>query len=119
MNGAILATSRLTLTPVAASDLQDPLALWSDETFTRHIMGRGLSEEEVWFRLLRDLGHWAALGHGNWSIRLTEGGAYVGSVGVFDYRRALDPPFVHPELAGASRPPSRGRATPARRSGPR
>ncbi len=108
MNGSILATSRLTLTPGAASDLQDLLALWSDETFTRHIMGRGLSEEEVWFRLLRDLGHWAALGHGNWSIRLTGGGAYVGSVGVFDYRRALDPPFVHPELGWGVAPAFQG-----------
>lgn len=108
MSGPILTTPRLTLSPVTAADLGDLLALWSDETFTRHIMGRGLSEEEVWFRLLRDLGHWAALGHGNWSVRLTEGGAYVGSVGVFVYRRALDPPFVHPELGWGVAPAFQG-----------
>lgn len=108
MSGPILTTPRLTLSPVTAADLGDLLALWSDETFTRHIMGRGLSEEEVWFRLLRDLGHWAALGHGNWSVRQTEGGAYVGSVGVFDYRRALEPAFTHPELGWGVAPAFQG-----------
>ena len=75
------------LTPVAATDLDDLSALWSNEDFTRHIMGRALSEEEIWFRLLRDIGHWAARGYGNWSIRLRDGGDYLGSVGAFDYRR--------------------------------
>ena len=69
-------------------------------------MGRALSEEEIWFRLLRDLGHWAALGHGNWTVRLRAGGDYVGSVGVFDYRRDLDPPFDAPELGWGVAPAS-------------
>lgn len=83
----VLTTQRLTLTPVAVGDMDDLTALWADAEFTRHIMGRGLSEEEVWFRLLRDIGHWQAKGYGNWSIRETTTGAYVGSVGVLDYRR--------------------------------
>lgn len=95
----VLTTERLTLTPVAPSDFEDIRALWSDERFTRPIAGRGpLGEEEVWFRLLRDIGHWRALGQGNWSIRLTDGGDYVGSVGVLDYRRACQPPMDAPEL---------------------
>ena len=52
----VLSTARLTLTPVAVGDMDDLTALWADAEFTRHIMGRGLSEEEVWFRLLRDIG---------------------------------------------------------------
>jgi RimJ/RimL family protein N-acetyltransferase len=103
----ILTTERLVLTPVAATDLNDLLALWSDADFTRHIMGRALSGEEVWFRLLRDLGHWAALGYGNWSIRLNDG-AYLGSVGVFDYRREMEPPFAHPELGWGVAPAFQG-----------
>ncbi len=109
MSQPILTTERLILTPVAATDLEDLLALWSDETFTRHIMGRALSGEEVWFRLLRDLGHWAALGYGNWTIRLRDGGDYLGSVGVFDYRREMDPPFTHPELGWGVAPAFQGR----------
>ena len=86
------------MSPVSTQDFDDLLTLWSDEDFTRHIMGRALGREEVWFRLLRDLGHWAAMGHGNWTIRLRADGAYLGSVGVFDYRRELEPPFDAPEL---------------------
>jgi RimJ/RimL family protein N-acetyltransferase len=98
MSPLVLSTPRLTLTPVALTDYDDLIALWRDEAFTRHITGRALSGEEVWFRLLRDLGHWSALGHGNWIMRLTETGAFVGSVGVLDYHRDVSPPMDGPEL---------------------
>ena len=98
MTGPVLTTDRLTLTPVALSDFEDIAALWRDEAFTREITGRALSEEEVWFRVLRDLGHWSALGRGNWSMRLTADGSYVGSVGVLDYRRDVTPAMDAPEL---------------------
>ena len=64
-----LTTERLSLKPVTSSDMDDLLSLWSDTIFTRFITGRALSEEEVWLRCLRDMGHWQALGHGNWAIR--------------------------------------------------
>ena len=104
----ILTTARLTLAPVVASDMEDLIGLWADADFTRHIMGRGLSEEEVWFRLLRDLGHWQAKGYGNWSIRETETGDYVGSVGVLDYRREMTPAFDAPELGWGVAPAFQG-----------
>jgi RimJ/RimL family protein N-acetyltransferase len=103
-----LTTDRLTLTPVAVGDMDDLIPLWADADFTRHIMGRGLSEEEVWFRLLRDIGHWQAKGYGNWSIRETDTGAYVGSVGVLDYRRDMTPPFDAPELGWGVAPAFQG-----------
>ena len=104
----ILTTDRLTLSPVAVSDMQDLIGLWAAADFPRHIMGRGLSEEEVWFRLLRDLGHWQAKGYGNWSIRETETGDYVGSVGVLDYRREMTPAFDAPELGWGVAPAFQG-----------
>lgn len=104
----VLTTARLTLSPVAVSDMDDLTHLWADADFTRHIMGRGLSEEEVWFRLLRDLGHWQAKGYGNWSIRDTATGAYVGSVGVLDYRREMTPAFDAPELGWGVAPAFQG-----------
>lgn len=103
-----LETQRLTLKPVAAADLSDLWDVWRDPDFVRHIVGTPLSEEDVWFRLLRDLGHWAALGRGNWSMRLKDGGAYVGSVGVLDYHRELDPPFDAPELGWGLAPAHQG-----------
>lgn len=98
MTDPVLTTDRLTLTPVAESDFEDLKRLWVDPAFTAAITGRPLTEEEVWFRLLRDIGHWRVLGRGNWSMRLKETGVYVGSVGVLDYRRDLTPAFDAPEL---------------------
>jgi RimJ/RimL family protein N-acetyltransferase len=105
----MLTTGRLVLAPVSTADFDDLLALWSNEDFTRHIMGRALRREDVWFRLLRDIGHWAAMGYGNWTIRLRDGGAYLGSVGVFDYRRELEPPFDAPELGWGVAPAFQGK----------
>lgn len=94
-----LSTDRLTLRPVSIEDFDDLVRLWSDDPFTRSIMGRGpLTGEEVWLRLLRDLGHWQALGVGNWSIRMRDSGSYVGSVGVLHYRRDCTPALDAPEL---------------------
>lgn len=98
MTDPVLSTERLTLTPVSQADFADLKILWADPAFTAAITGRALSEEEVWFRLLRDIGHWRVLGRGNWSMRLKDTGAYVGSVGVLDYRRDLTPAFDAPEL---------------------
>lgn len=99
MTGPVLTTARLTLTPVALTDYDDLSELWRDARFTLPIAGRGpMTREEVWLRLLRDLGHWQALGMGNWAIRMSDTAHYVGSVGVLDYRRETHPPMEAPEL---------------------
>lgn len=104
-----LETPRLILRPVGADDFDDLVALWSDERFTRFISGKPLSEEEVWFRLLRDIGHWQIKNYGNWSIRDSTSGAYLGSVGTFDYRRNIDVPMNSPELGWGITPDQQGR----------
>ncbi len=103
-----LITERLTLTPVAVSDYDDLQAMWGDPEVIRHIFPEPLNREDVWFRLLRDIGHWEALGHGNWTLRLKDTGQHVGSVGVLDYHRVLDPPFDAPELGWGLRPAFQG-----------
>lgn len=104
-----LTTERLILTPAGIDDFSEIAALWKNQGFTRFIMGRALSDEEVWFRLLRDIGHWTALGHGNWSIRLKDTGDYLGSVGVLNYRREMSPAFDAPELGWGLDPDYQGR----------
>ncbi|RZI98543.1 MAG: N-acetyltransferase [Brevundimonas sp.] len=96
-----LITDRLTLTPMQESDFPDLKVLWSDPDFVRPIFPTPMNGEEVWTRLLRDIGHWQVRGHGNWSVRLTDGGAYVGSVGVLDYQREMEPRLDAPELGWA------------------
>jgi len=105
----ILITDRLTLTPMQVSDLPDLIALWADPAFATAIFPAALSSEDVWFRLLRDIGHWEVLGHGNWAIRETATGDFVGSVGVLDYRRILEPAFDAPELGWGVAPRFQGR----------
>ncbi len=104
----ILRTERLTMTPMGVDDYADLKAVWADPAFVKHITGVPMKGEEVWLRLLRDVGHWAALGHGNWCVRRTEDGAYVGSVGVLDFRRDLTPAFDAPELGWGVAPRFQG-----------
>ena len=103
-----LTTDRLTMTPVAVTDFDDLLALWADADFTRHITGRPMTSEEVWFRLVRDLGQWSLRGYGSWTVRLGETGAYVGNVSVLDHRRLIDPPLTEPELGWGLSPAFQG-----------
>lgn len=93
-----LTTARLTLTPTSPDDYDDLVALWSDEAFTRFIAPAGRNPEEVWMRLLRDVGQWSLRGYGNWTVRLTGTGDYVGSVGALDFKRVLEPAFDAPEM---------------------
>lgn len=104
-----LITERLTLTPVAVADYEDLCGLWADPAFVQHIFPQPLTSEDVWFRVLRDIGHWEALGHGNWTIRLKDGGDYVGSVGVLDFHRILEPAFDAPELGWGLHPRFQGK----------
>jgi len=104
----VLKTERLTLTPIGVSDYADLKAVWANPDFVKHITGKPMTGEEVWLRLLRDIGHWQALGYGNWCVRRSEDGVYVGSVGVLDFRRDLTPPFDAPELGWGVSPRFQG-----------
>ena len=104
----LIETDRLSLRPVELGDFDKLTALWRNTDFTRYIVGRALTDEEIWFRLLRDLGHWNALGIGNWSVHNREDGAYVGSVGILNYRRAVQPSMEDPELGWGVNPAYQG-----------
>ena len=45
------------------------------------------TREEVWARLLRHVGHWSLLGHGFWPVEEPATGAFVGEVGLADFKR--------------------------------
>jgi RimJ/RimL family protein N-acetyltransferase len=85
---------------------------------TRYISGRPFSREEVWARLLRYIGHWAALGYGFWAVEEKATGAYAGELGFADFQREIDPPFDVPEAgwAFATRLRGQGIATEALRA---
>ena len=104
----VLRTARLTLTPVAVGDFEDLCTVWGDAEFVRHITGKPFTPEECWFRLLRDIGHWAVVGYGNWAMRLTDTGQFVGTVGILDFRRDIVPVLDAPELGWGVAPGFQG-----------
>lgn len=97
----ILETERLRLAPPTEGDFADLKTLWGDVDFVRPLFPTPMTGEEVWTRLLRDIGHWSVRGYGNWTVRLKTTSELVGSVGVLDYQRQLDPPLDAPELGWA------------------
>lgn len=86
-------TERLALKPLAATDYDFLCALWVQRGVYHHITGKPMRPEEVWLRLLRDIGHWQVFGFGNWSVRLKDTDQPIGVVGIFDYKRDIRPAF--------------------------
>lgn len=81
----MLRTTRLQLRPHTPKDLDDSLSLWSHPKAVRYIGGTPLSREDVWSRLLRNMGHWQALGFGYFVVHHRD--KFLGEVGVADFRR--------------------------------
>jgi RimJ/RimL family protein N-acetyltransferase len=105
-----LDTDRLTLRPHSVSDFEDAAAMWGDATVTRHLGGKPSTREESWARILRYIGHWAALGFGYWTVRERGSGAHVGDVGFQNAKRDMDPPLGNaPEIGWVLSPRAHGR----------
>ncbi|AFC86506.1 GNAT family N-acetyltransferase [Frateuria aurantia] len=105
-----LQTARLLLRPVNTDDFSTSLELWSDPQVVHCIGGQVMEAEAVWRRLLMQIGHWQVMGYGSWTIIERSSGHYVGELGFFDYRRALQPPMcIVPEAGWALRPAMQGR----------
>jgi RimJ/RimL family protein N-acetyltransferase len=87
----VLETQRLRLRGHRIDDLDVCAALWADTEVVRYTTGKPQTREEVWFRILRYIGHWTLLGYGFWAVEEKAGGNFVGEVGFADFKRALDP----------------------------
>ena len=106
----VIETSRLTLRGHGIADFDDSLALWSDPEVTRHIGGKPSTREDVWARLLRYIGHWAAAGYGFWQVRERATDRFVGEVGIAEFHRDLAFSFDGaPEAGWVLAPWSHGR----------
>ena len=87
----VLETERLRLRGHRLDDFAASSAMWADEVVTRYIGGRPFTEEEVWARLLRYVGHWALVGYGYWVLEEKATGAFVGEMGFGDFKRDIQP----------------------------
>jgi len=111
-----LETERLRLRGPKPTDFPDSSALWSDPLVTRYTSRKPLSEEEVWGRLLRYIGHWTWMGFGYWVVEEKKTGRFAGEVGFSDWKREIKPSLQGlPELGWvlASRVHGQGYATEA------
>jgi RimJ/RimL family protein N-acetyltransferase len=86
-----LQTARLVMRGHRVEDLDDCAALWADADVIQYIGGKPFSREEVWTKVLRYIGHWSALGFGEWVVTERASGRFVGEVGFGDFKRAMQP----------------------------
>lgn len=106
----VLTTERLILRGHRIDDFEDSAALWGDPDVVRHISGRPSTVEEAWSRLLRHVGHWHLLGFGYWVATDRQSGAFVGEVGMVDYKRDMTPGLAgRPEAGWVLRTSAHGR----------
>lgn len=95
----VIETERTYMQPHKLSDFEECAALWSDPKVTRHITGRASTRQESWARLLRNIGHWTALGFGYWVVREKSTDRFLGEVGFGDFNRTIEPPLNNiPEM---------------------
>jgi len=87
----MIETERCRMRPHRIEDFTDCAAMWADPVVTRYIGGKPLTGEETWTRLLRYIGHWAALGFGYWAVEEKTTGRYIGEAGFADYKRDISP----------------------------
>lgn len=105
----VVQTERLVLRGHRLDDLPACLALWSAPEVTRFIGGRPNSEEEVWARLLRYVGHWRLMGFGFWLIEERSSGSVIGEAGLADFKRDLELSFGStPEMGWVLAPSAHG-----------
>jgi len=119
MEVPVIETKRLRLRGHQLNDFSDCAAMWADPIATRYIGGKPFSEEEVWARLLRYVGHWAWMGFGYWAIEEKDTGDFAGELGFADYKRDIEPSIKGvPELGWAlvSKVHGKGYATEAVRA---
>jgi RimJ/RimL family protein N-acetyltransferase len=97
----MIETERLVLRQNQLEDFEQAYAIYSDPEVVRHIgNGKPGTQQDVWFRLLRFVGHWQLLGYGMFAIVDKESGRMVGETGFADFKRGLGDDFDRfPEAA--------------------
>lgn len=119
MSEVILETDRLILRPHRTEDFPGVAALWGDPEVVKYIGGVPSDPEASWARLLRNMGHWQAMGFGYWAVTDRTDGRFLGEVGFSDFKRGIVPPLNGMPEAGwvlAAHAHGRGIATEAVRS---
>ena len=104
-----LETQRLVLREYAKTDFPQHAAIWADPRTTKHFGAFIYDEETTWLRFQRNWGQWAMFGYGFWGVEDKATARYIGAIGFFNARRAMDIPYrdapeagwvIHPDFHG-------------------
>lgn len=117
----ILETERLILRQYRLEDFPFHAAIWAHPRTTRDFrdIPTAFDEELCWLRFQRNFGQWQLFGYGFWGLEEKIGGRYIGSVGFFHAKRAMNIPYRDQPEAGWVIAPDlhgRGLATEAMRA---
>lgn len=93
-------TERLFLRAPRLDDFPHHAAMWAHPRTTRDFDGYVYDEELCWLRFQRSLGQWHLFGFGLWSLEEKASGRYLGSVGFFCGKRAIEVPYCDAPEAG-------------------
>ena len=97
-------TARLRLRAFRAGDLEAYAAMQANPEVMRYLLtGHTATRAEVWRTMATFLGAWPLRGYGVWACEKIEGGAFIGSVGIYEALDwpepeiiySLDQPFWH------------------------
>ena len=106
----VLETVRLRLRGHRPADYVAFVAMWQEPAFYRFLSPGPLPAEDVWNKLLRNVGHWTLLGYGFWAVEEKATGRFIGNVGFGNFQRALEPPIGEaPEMGWVLAPDTHGR----------
>ena len=83
-------TERLILRGHRLEDFGTTVKIWSDPVVRKHFGDRPFTREDIWGRFLRQFGMWEVMGYGAFAVE-KETGDYVGTVGLFEMRREIEP----------------------------
>ena len=108
MMAPALETDRLRLRGHRVEDLAECAAMWAHPDVVRYIGGRPYSNEEVWARMLRYVGHWTWMGFGFWAIEEKRTGAFAGEAGFADFNRGIPAIDGVPEVGWVMAPRTHG-----------
>lgn len=98
----VLETARLRLREYRLEDFAHVYAMWTDPEVTKHFEKGSFTEESVWTKFLRKVGHWQVLGFGYWIVEEKNSGRFVGEAGFGDYKRDIIPSIKgEPEIGWA------------------
>lgn len=86
----MIETPRLLLRPHRVDDLDGYAALFAEAEPATPYALPSLNREEAWARLLRFIGHWAALHYGLFLAEERASGRIVAEVGIARFERAVD-----------------------------